>query len=353
MYDKFGLAHNQQWMKGTAKMKKWLQEKILYPLLDKLPRGMREKIKMAGTCLFGNGWGYLILSRPCDILKVSADEIKKLYAGLSDHSLEILLTYYKYAELAAYFAKNLDMQKNNVIIVPLKQLFPGVEEKTEKEEKLCRKIRREVPFDYVLPEVFYYHHGLKFLDAGVRDYIENTVFLDLGAFIGDSTYVLAQYKPSKIIAFEPSKQNCNEYISNLQHEKIQNFELFQMGIAERPGRLSLDDNGLGSSFTENGGNDIDVVSVDGFLEQHDYGKIGLIKADLEGMGLQMVKGALETIKRDRPVLLLGIYHNADEFTGIYALLKDELQGYHYQVEALSSFYEITLLAWPEEVVKKA
>ena len=74
----------------------------------------------------------------------------------------------------------------------------------------------------------------------------------------------------------------------------------------------------------------------------------MIKADLEGMGLKMLKGAIETVKRDRPVLLLAIYHNQDEFMGIYKFLKENVSGYHYQVEALAGICEVTLIAWPEE-----
>ena len=67
--------------------------------------------------------------------------------------------------------------------------------------------------------------------------------------------------------------------------------------------------------------------------------------------LKMVKGAVETIKRDRPVLLLAIYHNKDEFMGIYEFLKKNVPDYSYRVEALSGLNEVTLIAWPEEACK--
>ena len=334
-------------------MKTWLRDKIIFPLVNLLPRRLRGKIKMAGTCLFGNGWGYLILSRPTgDIRDVTPGQIKELYAGFPDRSLDVLLDYYKYVKLIAPFSEQLEITRDNILIVPLRQLFPGLEAKVEKEEKICRKLRGKVGFDSILPEVFCYHHGLKFLDSAVLKYIEKTVFLDLGAFVGDSAYVLAQYNPAKILAFEPSVRNGEQLVKNLRREKVADFELLPLGISDREETLRMNENGLGSSMTEHGGSTVEVVSVDGFLKQHEYGKIGLIKADLEGMGLKMVKGALETIRRDRPVLLLAIYHNRDEFLGIYGLLKENLHGYHYRVEALAGFHEITLIGWPDEALAK-
>ena len=83
-------------------MKKWLRDQIIFPLVSKLPRNLCSRIKMAGTCLFGQGWGYLVLSIPTgDIHDVSADEIQKLYGELSNRSREVLLTYHKYASYLA------------------------------------------------------------------------------------------------------------------------------------------------------------------------------------------------------------------------------------------------------------
>ena len=47
----------------------------------------------------------------------------------------------------------------------------------------------------------------------------------------------------------------------------------------------------------------------------------LIKADVEGMGLDMLLGAESVIRQNRPVLLLSIYHSKDELLGIYDTLK--------------------------------
>lgn len=65
----------------------------------------------------------------------------------------------------------------------------------------------------------------------------------------------------------------------------------------------------------------------------------------------MLHGAVETIRRDRPVLSLAIYHNKEEMLGTYAFLKSLQLGYRYRILQLSppwEWHELCLLAWPEE-----
>ena len=53
----------------------------------------------------------------------------------------------------------------------------------------------------------YFHHSLKFAPRSVLDYIEGKIFIDAGAYHGDSSLILSRYNPSKIYAFEISKYN--------------------------------------------------------------------------------------------------------------------------------------------------
>ena len=78
---------------------------------------------------------------------------------------------------------------------------------------------------------------------------------------------------------------------------------------------------------------------------------GVLKADIEGMGLNFVHGAEQIIRRDRPLLSLSIYHNANEFTGIYQTLKSWDLNYHIEIKSfspLSNWGEYSLFAYPKE-----
>ena len=334
-------------------LKSFLRDRILFPLIDLLPFSLKNKLKMVGTCCFGEGWGYFYLALFAEEFEnVSQDEVKKLYSGLSEHSLKVLLDYLRYCHLTAELRKNMDIGKNDSIIVPMENLFPGLNGKKSFEEEVCRKFAAGTCFKNIASESGCYHHGLTLVQPEVLKYIKNKVFVDLGAFNGDSAFVLAKYGPERILAFEPSVINGELCRRNMEKSGIGNVEIIQAGVADEFGTMQLSENESGTSLGDNGGYEVEVVTVDGFLQQHAYGKIGLIKADLEGMGLQMVKGAVETIKRDRPVLLLAIYHNKDEFMGIYEFLKKNVPDYCYRVEALSGLSEVTLIAWPEEADAK-
>jgi FkbM family methyltransferase len=56
------------------------------------------------------------------------------------------------------------------------------------------------------------------------------------------------------------------------------------------------------------GEKIEVVSIDNFMKEN-KGKVGLIKRDIEGLEYESVLGAEKTIKEDKPILLISIYHS--------------------------------------------
>ncbi len=80
--------------------------------------------------------------------------------------------------------------------------------------------------------------------------------------------------------------------------------------------------------------------------------IRLIKADLEGMGLSMLQGAEQTIRKNRPLLSLSIYHNREELFEIYRTLRSWDLNYVFTVRSTVfplGFSEINLLGYPMEL----
>ena len=53
-----------------------------------------------------------------------------------------------------------------------------------------------------IPDSLYKHHGIKDLPALLVQYIKDSVFIDGGAYNGDSAAVLSLYRPSKCYSFE-------------------------------------------------------------------------------------------------------------------------------------------------------
>ncbi|MBO4303135.1 MAG: hypothetical protein J6A21_00975, partial [Lentisphaeria bacterium] len=73
-----------------------------------------------------------------------------------------------------------------------------------------------------------------------------------------------------------------------------------------------------------------------------------------GMGLKMLLGAEKVIRKHRPVLALSIYHNPEEFFGMYSTLKQWNLNYGFRIVSLEpvTHGEITLIGIPSEAEGK-
>lgn len=325
-----------------------LLRKSFHSAIKILPYEIQRRLKLAGTCLLGKEWEYFYLNFFAEeFANLSEEEVRNHFKDLSPRSVEVLLDYLKYCRLSHQFYVCVDKNMYDSIIVPLYHLYPALKEKISFERGVCKSLKKRCCFDTSMSESFCYHHGLKFVPQEVLEYIKGSSFLDLGAFIGDSAYIFSQYGPGKIIAFEPSVKNRRRMAENMRREKIDNVEIVCKGVSDQNGWLCMEEKGSRTSEST-AGEQCEIVTVDSYCAQTAPGRIGLIKADLEGMGLKMVRGAMETIRKDHPVLLLAIYHNRDEFMGIYETLKEALPGYSFRVEALSGLSEVTLIGWPPE-----
>ncbi len=85
---------------------------------------------------------------------------------------------------------------------------------------------------------------------------------------------------------------------------------------------------------------IDVVSIDDYLKN---GKCSYIKMDIEGAELPALKGGIQTIKRERPILAISVYHSLEDFWKIPQYLMSELKEYRYYVRHHSLIFSETVL----------
>ena len=79
--------------------------------------------------------------------------------------------------------------------------------------------------------------------------------------------------------------------------------------------------------------------------------IGCIKLDIEGLELETVRGAAETIVRCRPILLISIYHTAKDFFGVKPFIESLVEDYDfsvYHLDAREMLIEYMLIAVPRK-----
>jgi FkbM family methyltransferase len=217
----------------------------------------------------------------------------------------------------------------------------------------CRESFR-LPRRHFSPEAFLHHHGMKLLPPACQAYIAGKDFLDLGAFVGDSALVLRQYRPHRIYAFEVSPTIGRQFRRTMRRNRVgaEEVELIMAGVSDAPGRIRFQDTGMGdTTLGRCGSAEVEVTTVDAFVERRRL-VVGLVKMDIEGMGLKAVCGMEQTLRKQRPVLLLAVYHNADELLRIKPFIESLGLGYAVLLRGLNHaglLMEATLLAYPAEL----
>lgn len=159
------------------------------------------------------------------------------------------------------------------------------------------------------------------------------VVVDGGACLGDHTmsYLNAVGESGRVLAFEPNP----EAFACLKHN-CPKAECFQWGLGEKDSELCLTPNeNLGAAFLSDAeyGLRVHVVALDVF----NLTQLDLLKLDVEGMELEALRGAKNTIQRCQPVILLELNDTTLNRRGAGSTeLLEYLDELHYEVEKFYS-----------------
>jgi len=203
-------------------------------------------------------------------------------------------------------------------------------------------------YPYFDPPQFFYRHGAIYLESAVTDRLAGGIFYQCGAFCGASLIVMNQYKPEKMYAFEPSVGNAQFLQANVAHAGLKNAELYRLCIADREGKVVLPDRDREGKPCKT---EAPTASLDIFEQRKGVkGRAAWIQADVNGMGLRVIRGAEKMIKRDKPLITVAVYHSPDEMFEIAPLLREWVPEYKFMVRRCQCnlripYSEITLIAY--------
>ena len=168
-----------------------------------------------------------------------------------------------------------------------------------------------------------------YFDLDIIPSCQEEVFVDLGAFNGDTVEDFIKiygdnYK--KIYAYEMTEQSMREL-----KERVKNYPRIiyeQKAVSDEVGMGSIKIHEISTSsnqleLEEIG--EIEVTSLDDDINE----KITMIKMDIEGSELKALKGAENHIIKDRPKLLLSVYHGYEELLILWEYLEKLDLSYHY------------------------
>lgn len=201
-------------------------------------------------------------------------------------------------------------------------------------------------------ENYYLYGNKQYLDCVEIE--KNDIVIEGGVFDGITSLEIAKHLvDGKIYAFDPLIDNeKDELFSN---KKI---EIIKEALWSEKKDLYFINNGAGSYVSENyskslpSENCIKVKSltVDYFIEKNNLDKFDFLKLDVEGAELNVLFGAIDSIKKYRPKLAISIYHSLEDFFNIPFYLMNELADYDFNIRVYSgALMDTVLYATPNKV----
>lgn len=149
---------------------------------------------------------------------------------------------------------------------------------------------------------FYEIDLLKYIES-IEKYLPEGEIIDAGANIGNHTIFLAEFVRAPVTAFEPNPAVLPLLKGNVSNNKI-NARVVELGLgsARGYGKVEIvDQTNIGNTRLAVGDGDTPISTLDNECRDK---QIALIKIDVEGMEIEVLRGAIETLKRCTPHLFL-------------------------------------------------
>ena len=151
-------------------------------------------------------------------------------------------------------------------------------------------------------------------------------FIDVGAANGDSALSWSQLVGGTIYAIDPSAGNIDYLNSVARTNGLTNIDAFVMAIGDSEGLLYPFSDVNHTYFTEQPMTRYGAkhpVGASSFDRLHQVGRIenvGFLHLDVEGMELMALRGSLEMLKADRPIVAFESHITIDDIDAIFAVL---------------------------------
>ncbi len=178
---------------------------------------------------------------------------------------------------------------------------------------------------------------------------ENEVFVDAGAWVGDSSrefiQTFGEYK--KIYCFEITPESLEKCRSEFAHHK--NVEIVPKALGQEPGTMYLAYQGLdhsGNALSVQGEHAVEVVRLDDEIAE----PITWLKMDIEGAEKDALLGARRHIAEESPKLTICTYHSNEDIWKIPRLIDEINPNYRFYMRyhgKMQGATEFLIYALPE------
>ena len=170
-----------------------------------------------------------------------------------------------------------------------------------------------------------------YVEKFIQNLDEETVVVDVGGHHGFYSVLGSYFTDETVTVFEIDKNNLNHLQRNVELNES-NVEIISKAVSDSVGRENFNMEGTGLSSIGESGDIVKTTTLDSELQVEP----DIIKIDVEGAELKVLKGAENTIDNFRPVIFIEI-HKRDRlksFDHEPEDVKNILQEHGYKLDCL-------------------
>jgi FkbM family methyltransferase len=205
------------------------------------------------------------------------------------------------------------------------------------------------------------------IEAAEREFVRqflkpNDIFFDVGANLGLFTLTAARrVGPSGYVyAFEPSQREARYLRHNLELNHLTNVTIVTQAVSDQRGtaRFAIATDGGNNSLMKNAHpqqriqtwQEVEVTTLDAFITAHTVPRINLLKIDVEGGEVNVLRGAANLLNSPQPPTILCEFCDvtAAGFNSTGRALYDTFVSFGYQLFTLPESGQRTLTPAPRQ-----
>ncbi|MDP9230805.1 MAG: FkbM family methyltransferase [Bacteroidota bacterium] len=177
----------------------------------------------------------------------------------------------------------------------------------------------------------------------------NMTILDVGAHFGLYSVYMQKLSGGKVYSFEPTPTTITILKKTLELNNVKNnVEVVEAAAAGQTGKavFFVDEfpGSVSNSLVQYGdrnvtGYQVDIIALDEFVQSKNI-KVDFIKIDAEGAELSVLKGAVNILETQRPIIILAMHPSAiaarnESNLMVWNFLKDKCYQIVYQGKNIS------------------
>ena len=178
---------------------------------------------------------------------------------------------------------------------------------------------------------------------------KGAVVIDVGSYDGGTCLRFTE-RGFKVYGFELDK---NLFGLAAKVAEQNNFVVENVGLGSHKHTANYRPLNGGSTHLDDDGSEVaQIITLDSYVREKNIPRVDLIKFDVEGAELDVLKGAAVTISRFKPILLLSAYHKWDDFWTLMDFVKALNPEYEFAMRQFCVSIEDEPFACNEDLLEQ-